>query len=303
MVDAKPLVVAVAGPTAVGKSDFAIRLAELVGGEIVSADSVQVYRGLDIGTAKPTLEARRRVPHHLIDIVDPFVESMDAHRFSMLARTIVAEIAQRGRVAIVAGGTGLYMKAALGEWTFSGPPPRWEARQAWWQWPTARLYAELQAQDPEAAAQVSPNDRPRIIRLLEGARGGKAGPSPYRLYKVFLWRPRQELYERINRRAEAQWQGGLLDEAQRLLRLPEWHPAARALGYREGRWYWRGLVTSGEGLRLYQRNTRRFAKRQLTWWRREPQDFYCRAGDALEEEACLEAVQRWRDQRVGGRET
>jgi tRNA dimethylallyltransferase len=298
--DVRRPVLVVVGPTAVGKTAFAIRLAKAVDGEVVSADAVQVYRGLDVGTAKPPLAAREGVPHHLLDVADPHGTWMDAHTFARLAAEALADIHRRGRVPIVAGGTGLYIRAALGEWRFDGPPPDPVRRRLWRQKAQAEgvpaLWEVLRQRDPAKAAALSPHDLPRIVRALEGGGRGERVASPYRLLKFFLWRPRAELYRRIDERAAAQWAGGLLDEALTLLDLPEEAPPARALGYREGRWFWRGLVTWAEGLRLYQRNTRHLAKRQLTWWRRETDLVPVAAGTDEEDVAIARALRFLGDQ-------
>jgi tRNA dimethylallyltransferase len=286
---AEATVIAVVGPTAVGKTAFAVRLAQRIGGEIVSADSVQVYRGLDIGSAKPTLAERGGVPHHLIDVVDPATEALDAHRFGQLAWAAIADIAGRGRPVVLVGGTGLYVRAALQEWTFEGPEPDPALRAALMRLPNEELFERLLRLDPTRAQRIGRGDRPRLIRALEGGGRGGARPSPYRIRRVFLWRPRAELYRRIEARARAHWHGGLLGEARPLLALPIHHPVRRALGYREALWYWRGLVTSDEGLRLVIRNTRHFAKRQMTWWRRDPDLLRVEAGTRAEDEA-IEAL-------------
>jgi tRNA dimethylallyltransferase len=272
----------VAGPTASGKTALAIRLAERVGGEIVNADSQQVYRGLDVGTAKPTPGERAAAPHHLLDVVEPG-EGMDAARFVALADAAIAGIAARGRVPIVAGGTGLYVRALLhGVVAAPGRDPALRARL---EEEAARLgrpalHARLAAIDPAAAARIRPNDLVRIVRALEIAAGGKLAsalhaehafqPQRYDAVLVALDPPRPVLHARIDLRVREMFAGGLLDEARALLARFGDAPLPRLpIGYPEAIACARGTLSLEEAIRRVQVAHRRYARRQVVWLRAE----------------------------------
>lgn len=280
----KPKLVIVLGPTAVGKSELALELALNIDGEIVNADSQQVYRFMDIGTGKPSAEDRLRVPHHLIDAVDPD-EEFNAARFRRMALAIIEQIQGRGKKLIVCGGTGLYLKA-LTQGLFEGPGPDAAFRAALERQievqGLAALYQRLVAIDGSVTSTIHPNDRQRIIRALEvfetTGRPLSAWQEehafrdqPFELLQIGLLRERAELYDRINRRCEQMVQDGLLEEVRELvargysLDLK----SLRSVGYRQ-----MGAVLRGEkdltgGLAEMKQETRRLAKRQLTWFRRD----------------------------------
>ena len=282
--EAGPVLLVVVGPTAVGKSDFALRVCERFGGEILSVDSMQVYRGLDRGTAKPDAATRRRVPHHGIDLADP------GHDFSLgefvrAAETAIAGIAGRGRLPVLVGGTGLYLRGLLKG--IIDAPPRDEslrarmAQRARAHGP-AYLHRLLQRVDAEAARRLPSNDRQKLVRALEVrflARRGLSdiiretpfGPDRYRSVKVGLSMNRQALYRRIDERVMSIFAAGLLDEIRRLRAsgVPDGANALKALGYREALRHLRGEITLPQAIELAQRNTRRYAKRQWTWFRKE----------------------------------
>ncbi len=272
----------VAGPTASGKTALAIALARRVGGEIVNADSQQVYRGLDVGTAKPTAGERAAAPHHLLDVADPG-EGMDAARFVALADAAIAEIAGRGRVPVVAGGTGLYLRALLhGVVAAPGRDPalraRLEAEAARLGRPA--LHARLAALDPAAAARIRPNDLVRVVRALEIAAGGRL-PSDlhaehafradrYDAVIVALDPPRAELHARIDARVREMFAGGLLDEARALVaRCGAALPPKLPIGYAEAAACVRGELAVEEAIRRVQVAHRRYARRQIVWLRAE----------------------------------
>jgi tRNA dimethylallyltransferase len=277
---------AIVGPTAVGKSGVALLLAERLGGEIVSADSMQVYRGLDIGTGKPREEELARVRHHLVDVADPR-EDFSVARYQELARAAIAQIAGRGRLPILVGGSGLYVRAVTGGLSLPGVAADRELRNRLRELAAregpARLHRELAAVDAETAARLHPNDEKRIIRALEvQALTGvplsrfhrldrKELPS-YNVLLIGLSRPRQELYRRIEARVEAMFAAGLVEEVARLLGggVPEGGVATKGLGYAQVAAHLRGEISLAEAMRLVRRDTRRFAKRQLTWFRGEP---------------------------------
>jgi tRNA dimethylallyltransferase len=285
-----PPVVVVTGPTAAGKTAVAIELALRFGGEIVNADSVQVYRYLDIGTAKPTLAERARVPHHLLDVVLPD-QRYDAGRYSLEARAAAAGIHARGGVVFLVGGTGLYIRAFL-EGLLADAPADPELRRelereaalAAEQGDPQRLHRRLAALDPESAGAIHPHDLRRLVRALELVeRTGKL-PSALRAAHRFADRPFRTLYlvldpgvatldERIDVRAEAMIEAGLLREC-RWLREQGYGPELRplqAIGYRHVMPVVDGLETLAGALEGMRRDTRRFARRQRTWFRAVPE--------------------------------
>ena len=284
MVSAPPLLVLV-GPTAVGKTAVAVRLARRLAMEVVSADSRQVYRGLDIGTGKPTAAERAAVPHHLLDIVDP-TERYHAARFRADALAVIAAIRARGRLPAVVGGTGLYVRALLKGLT-PAPPADPVLRESLEGFATAHgtpaLHARLAAVAPDSARRLHPNDRVRIVRALEihahrAARPGDtgdgdwAGPSGLgRLVMIGLGRERAVLNRAIAERAHAMLDRGIMGEVTRLLDAgvdPE-RPPMDGIGYRPLALAARGRISTDEALRLMIRDTTRYAKRQMTWFARE----------------------------------
>lgn len=278
-------VVVVTGPTASGKSQVALELAERFDGEIVNADSMQVYRLLDVGTAKPTAAERARVPHHLFDIVDPDVQ-YDAGRYAREAAQAVEAIHARGRPAFVVGGSGLYIKALLeGLSVGVGRDPELRATleaefdRAREEGDPERLHRRLAEIDPTSARALHPNDRVRIVRALELHASTGVAPSviqrgsrskrPWRVLQLALDPGREALALRIDRRCEAMVAGGLLQEVRNLRELgygPEL-PSMRAIGYRHMQPVIDGLDTLVNVLEEMKRDTRRFARRQRTWLR------------------------------------
>jgi tRNA dimethylallyltransferase len=278
-----PRLVVIVGPTASGKSRLAIDVARAVGGEVVSADSQQVYRGMDIGTGKVSAAERALVPHHLIDVCDPD-DDMTAARFAELADQVIAGAAARRVPVVVAGGTGLYVRALL-LGLFAGPPADPELR--------ARLRAEglpvlrqrLVDADPAAAARIDPNDEKRTIRALEvleltgepmsvhQERHDHRRVEPrYPARVIGLDPPRAELYRRIDSRVDEMMGAGLLDEVRRL-RAAGFGPELRsqlAIGYAELHRHLGGVLPLSESIRLIQRNSRHYARRQLSWYRGDP---------------------------------
>ena len=278
-------VVCLVGPTASGKSELALELAERLGGEIVSADSRQVYRHLDLGTAKPDAAARARVPHHGLDLVDPD-EAFDVARFRAVAAAAIADIHRRGRAAVVVGGTGLYVRALLRG--LCPAPARAPALRATLARTIAAqgvpaLHRRLAALDPAAAARIAPRDGVRTVRALEvalttgvplsewQARHG-FGDRPYEALVIGLARSVDELDARIAARARAMLAAGFLDEVRALRDrgLGADAPGLLALGYREMLACIEGRSDIGAALDATVRATRQFAKRQRTWFRREP---------------------------------
>jgi tRNA dimethylallyltransferase len=269
----------IAGPTAVGKSAVALALAEKVGGEIISVDSMQVYRGLDIGTAKPTMEERARVPHHLIDVCD-LQASFDAANFVQLAETAVSKIQARGGTPVFCGGTGLYFRALL-EGLGEAPPANESLRAELEATPLAQLLAELQQRDPAAHEKIDRQNPRRVIRAVEVIRltgrkfseqraewKSRGAKSEIRNLICFT-RQAEDLHQRINRRVEEMFAGGLVEETRELLKhgLAENRFAMQAIGYRQVVEHLRGERSLTETIELVKTRTRRFAKRQLTWFR------------------------------------
>ena len=278
----KAKLVIILGPTAVGKSDVALDIAAELYGEIVNADSQQVYRYLDIGTGKPSVEDRARVPHHLIDLVNPD-EEFNAALFRQLAMTGIGDIHQRERNAIVCGGTGFYLKA-LTQGLFVGPGQDSRIREKLerdiGENGLAVVYNRLVKIDPSVTSTIHPNDRQRIIRALEVFElTGKPlsewqkehafGDDPYEIVKIGLNRDRAELYDRINRRCERMIQNRLLEEVRGLISKGygvELKPL-RSVGYRQMGAVLNGVLSLEDALEEMKQETRHLAKRQLTWFR------------------------------------
>ena len=300
-----PRVFAIVGPTASGKSALAMELAEATGGEIVNADALQVYRGFDIGTAKPSPEERQRVPHHLVDILDPGAR-YSAGEFARRARAALAEIAARGRTAILVGGSGLYLRAL---WSGIAPlPPVDGAARAALLERLEReglgaLHAELARLDPPTAVRLGPGDTQRILRALEVAVStGETltswiakqpfGTAPLAMHKVGLTLPRGLLYDAIAARVQKMLDAGWLEEVRVLLvnGVDRSAPAFQAIGYSQWVRHLSGELELERAIREIQTATRRYAKRQETWFRREPAVEW---RDPREVDSILPALTRW----------
>jgi len=299
----EPLAVILLGPTGSGKTALSLALAETFGGEIVSCDSVAVYRGMELGTAKPTKEERARVPHYLIDVVEPD-EAFTAGEYSRRARAALGEIAARERLPIVTGGTGLYLRA-LTEGLFAGPARREDLRarlrhsaerhgSAW-------LHRVLQRLDPVTAERIHANDTAKLVRAIEvcvAARSplstllqnqGKNPLTGFRLLRIGLNPPREHrppgegLYDRLNQRCAAMFAAGLVDETRGLLERYGPVKALDSLGYRQARGVLDGAMSEEEAIAAAQQGHRNYAKRQMTWFRREPEVQWIEAfGDEAE---------------------
>lgn len=284
-----PLLIVLAGPTASGKTSLSLHLAERFGGEIVSCDSVAVYRDMEIGTAKPDKADRERLPHHLIDVVDP-TDTYTAGDYSRDGRAALREIAARVRVPIVTGGTGLYLRALI-DGLFSGPARSESLRERLQlsakKHGTGWLYRVLMRLDPRSAERIHPNDKPKLIRALEiciAARQpmskaweqGREALKGFRILRFGLEPERELLYQRINRRAAEMFRNGLVEETRMLL---EKYGEARpfdSLGYKQARAVLRGEMREVDAIAAAQQGHRNYAKRQLTWFRREPDVFWLR---------------------------
>jgi len=299
-----------AGPTAVGKSEIALLLAEKIGGEIISVDSMQVYRGLDLGTAKPNAAERARVPHHLIDVVD-LAEPFDAAQFVRLANAAVTEIQSRGRIPIFCGGTGLYFKAFL-EGLGEAPPSDATLRAELEAAPLASLLAELAEKDPLTHEKIDRQNPRRVIRAIEVIRltgrkfseqranwsaGASTLPTAARIFA--FTRPIPDLHARIHARVDEMFARGLVEETRQLLDrgLAQNKTASQALGYRQVMEHLRGEHTLAQTIELVKIKTRQFAKRQMTWFRRhgncdwielKPGKSYEKLLNCLSEKKCAE---------------
>ncbi len=273
----------VAGPTASGKEDLSFRLATRLGGEIVSLDSMKLYRGMDIGTAKAPAERREKVPHHMIDVADPW-ETFSVARYVEEATRVIGEVRARERLPIVSGGTPLYLKGMLSG-IFSGPPADWNVREELAARVRAEglqaLHRELEGADPAAAARIHPNDERRIVRALEVKRLTGRPISDLQTQwtgetrlagavLVGLRRAREDLHHRINRRAERMFGEGLVAEVARLAADPRGFARGpkQAVGYKEVLDHLEGRTTLEEALVEVKKRTRHFAKHQMTWLKR-----------------------------------
>jgi tRNA dimethylallyltransferase len=270
------------GPTGSGKTALSLQLGERFGGEIVSCDSVAVYRGMDLGTAKPTAEERARLPHHLIDVANPD-QPFTAGEYSRQARTALREIAARGRLPIVTGGTGLYLRA-LTEGLFAGPERQQELRvrlqrsrerhgETW-------LHRLLRRLDPASAARIHSNDAAKLIRAIEVCLAARKPLSEvmardpltgFRLLRIGLNPPRPALYARLNRRCAEIFASGIIEETRGLLARYGPVKALDSLGYRQALAVLAGTLSVEEAVAAAQQGHRNYAKRQLTWFRREPE--------------------------------
>lgn len=273
-------VIVLLGPTGVGKTGASLLLAKELDTEIISADSMQVYRGMDIGTAKPSGKELAEVPHHLIDIIEP-TESFSAGQYLDAVTGIIEALLRKGRIPVVVGGTGLYIKA-MTRGIFGGPsadPRLRDELLALERNAPGSLYAYLCRTDPEAAGNIQKNDMRRIIRALEVClkssekisllRERLTRPLPYAFMKIGLFRERKELYRLIDERVDRMFESGLVGEVEAVLGKDPDRTAMQAIGYKELKRYLEHEIGRDEAIRLVKRNTRRYAKRQATWFRKE----------------------------------
>ncbi|NLZ44366.1 MAG: tRNA (adenosine(37)-N6)-dimethylallyltransferase MiaA [Clostridia bacterium] len=279
-----PLLI-VAGPTATGKTKIAIELALRLGAEIISADSMQIYKYMDIGTAKPSPEERKLVPHHLIDLISP-AEPFTVADYQRVFQATYEQLQQKGVLPLLTGGTGLYIRAVTRGYNFPGPPVNQELRASLRREAEARgkeeMHRRLAEVDPESAGRIHPNDLKRVLRALEvylttGApisswQKGEEETLPEDIIYIGLTRDREELYHRIELRVDLMIAQGLLEEVRSLLEMgfgPELQ-SMQGLGYKELVPVVKGEKTLAEAVRLLKKRTRNYAKRQMTWFRKEP---------------------------------
>lgn len=316
----KKRLIVIVGPTAVGKTALSLTLAKQFNGEVISGDSMQVYKGMDIGTAKASPSERREVPHHLIDIVHPD-EPFSVSQFQKLAKAAIDDISRRGRVPFLVGGTGLYIQAVTHGYRFSGAKADERIRARWRRYSERygrkALHEALHRVDPESAKRLHPNDVRRVVRALEIAeRTGKTMTEhlrdqqrdvPYDILWIGLTMEREALYERINERVDAMIEEGMIDEVKRL-REKDYTldlVSMQGLGYKEIMLYLEGEWPLEEAIRQMKRNTRRFAKRQWTWFRRIDAirwwDMTCDANRKSQIAEISEYVAGWLDGRPGSK--
>ena len=298
--DTRPKVVVVCGPTGVGKTRLSLALARNFDGGIVSADSMQIYRYMDIGTAKPGPGEQAAAPHYMIDVADPD-EAFDAARYAKEARQAVSILKQQGRLPLIIGGTGLYIKAllyGLFDAIPSSPALRQQLREAAENHGNQHIYERLAACDPEAAARIHPNDAYRIIRALEVysltgrpiseyQQAHAFAEAPFDVLKIGLCMDRAALYNQINQRVDQMVAQGLLQEVHGLLEMgyaPELK-SMQSLGYRHMAAYLQDRVSWPAAVEEMKRDTRRYAKRQLVWFRKDP-DLIWMAPDDVKQAIC-----------------
>ncbi|AKL95385.1 tRNA dimethylallyltransferase MiaA [Clostridium aceticum] len=271
------------GPTAVGKTDTSIALAMKLKGEIISADSMQIYKHMNIGTAKPSIEEIQGIPHHLMDIVEPN-EDFSVAAFQQKAKVAIEEITYKNKLPIIVGGTGLYVNAIIYNMDFTSTISNWDLRNQLQEeadkYGNEYLHDKLREIDPDAAERIHKNNVKRVIRAIEifHESGEKIGnfredvqlTNEYDFLLIGLTRDREELYDRINKRVDIMMEEGLIEEVKKLLEMgyPEDLVAFKGLGYKEIISYLNGSIPLEEAITILKRDTRRYAKRQLTWFRR-----------------------------------
>ena len=313
----KPIkIVVIAGPTASGKTAFAIETARRYDGEIVSCDSMQLYKYMDIGSAKPTPEEMAMAPHHLVDCVDPLAPDGDfsAARYAAMAEEAIRDIHERGRLPIVSGGTGLYLNAILYEMDFGVSPQDPELRAELTRLAETEgpqpLHDMLREKDPEAADRIHPNNVKKVIRALERLAGGEESVRGFGQVKkenplydpvlIGLTRDRAELYARIDARVLDMIDRGLVEEVKGLkeLGLSAEHISMLGIGYKEILGFLSGEYSLSEATELIQKNTRHFAKRQLTWFRRYDTMSWLNLSEFSSVQEAMEELFSWLDRRL-----
>lgn len=293
MSDEKSKVVVICGPTGIGKTAVSLEIADRFCGEIIGADSMQIYRYMDIGTAKPTRDERARIPHHMIDLINPD-ESMDVARFATLARQEISRLFEKAVTPFVVGGTGLYIKGlvhGLFRAKFRSSSVRRQMEEEAALYGVGALHRQLKISDPEAADKIHPNDRYRIIRALEvfettgktitqHHREHQFSDRPFEVLKIGLRMDREDLYHRINNRCDAMINGGLVDEVKRLLQMGYTKDlkSMQAIGYRHIIDFMNDHMSWDESLHTFKRDTRRYAKRQLTWFKADTETVWIDPG-------------------------
>lgn len=304
-------IIVICGPTAVGKTEYAIKTALKMNGEVVSCDSMQLYKYMDIGSAKPTADEQAQVRHHLVDQIDPS-EPFSAAKYQALAKAAIEDIFAREKTPVIAGGTGLYLNALLYKMDFSAPPRKDAFREQLYQEAEERgplfIYEKLVKADPQAADRIHPNNVKKVIRALEAAEAGErvkdfakdlVPTDEYSATLIGLTRDRDQLYDRINRRVDLLVEQGLLDEVKKLLAmgLTESDISMKGIGYKEIIAYYHGQYDLEEAIDLVKKNTRHYAKRQLTWFKRYKDMKWFNISEYDSDEDCLEEIFKWLEKR------
>ena len=300
-------IIVIAGPTAVGKTKYAIAAAKAFDGEIVSCDSMQLYKYMEIGSAKPTAEERAEAVHHLVDEIDP-KESFSVAKYEKMAKDAITDIFFRGKTPIVSGGTGLYLNSLLYDMDFGNAPKNEELRSNLEKeaelFGAEYIYGKLMEIDPEAASRIHPNNIKKVIRALEAAATGNKITdfinctkkcTDYDAILIGLTRNREELYERINLRVDKMVAEGLFKEVENLLEmgLTEDDISMKGIGYKEIIGYFDGLYDRQEAIRLIKQNSRHLAKRQLTWFRRYGDMKWFNISDYQNDDEAIEDILTW----------
>ena len=304
----KQRILVITGPTAVGKTEYAIHAATRFDGEIVSCDSMQLYKYMNIGSAKPTAEERKRAVHHLVDYIDPR-DDFSVVKYQTLARQTIHDIASRGKLPIISGGTGLYLNSILYEMDFGNAPKdtglrkKLEKKAA--DEGAKSLHDMLRDIDPEAASYIHPNNKKKLIRALERLSEGEGKlrtfdevSTPYDAYDplmLCLTRDRSELYERINKRVDKLIEAGLIDEVANLMDmgLISDNISMKGIGYKEIIEYLQGNISADDAITKIKKNTRHYAKRQLTWFRRYDKMSWMNLSEYLDDEQAKDEMEKW----------
>jgi tRNA dimethylallyltransferase len=305
-------IVVIAGPTAVGKTAISIQMAQRVHGQIVSCDSMQLYKYMNIGSAKPSKEQLSLVPHHLIDAIDP-KESFSVVSYQQLAKAAINEIFQQGQVPVIAGGTGLYLNSLLYNMDFGANPGNVAYRNQLFSIAKThgneKLFAQLEQSDPNAAKRIHPNNVKRVVRALEAIEFNGTGLADFSSVKektkdydavlIGLTRDRSELYQRIENRVDQLMELGLLEEVQSLRNIgfTSTDIAMKGIGYKELLDYLSGAYGLDEAIDLIKKNTRHYAKRQMTWFKRYPEMQWFDLTEDQNEEESLEKIMAWLSKR------
>ena len=309
----KNTVIAVAGPTAVGKTKFAIEVARRFDGEVVSCDSMHLYKFMNIGSAKPDAEELAQVKHHLVDIIDPRVPFSVAE-YQQLAKAAIADVMSRGKVPVISGGTGLYLNSLIYDMDFSSNPGdltyRKELEKIAEEEGTEAVHRMLQNEDPDAAALIHPNNTKRIIRALERLHDGEGNVRPfsgilketddYEMILVGLTRERQELYDRINARVDILINNGLVDEVKELMAmgLTSDDISMKGIGYKEIIAFLNNEYDLATAADTVKKNTRHYAKKQLTWYRRYDKINWLNISEFNSDEEAIEELISWLEKRI-----
>ncbi len=300
-------IIVIAGPTAVGKTKYAIAAAKAFDGEIVSCDSMQLYKYMDIGSAKPTAKERAEAVHHLVDEIDP-KEPFSVAKYEKMAKDAIADIFSRGKTPIVSGGTGLYLNSLLYDMDFGNAQKNDELRETLEKeaelFGPEYIYGKLRELDPEAANRIHPNNIKKVIRALEAAAAGNKITdftncskrcTDYDAVLIGLTRNRDELYDRINLRVDLMVEEGLFKEVENLLEmgLAEEDISMKGIGYKEIIGFFDGLYDRDEATRLIKQNSRHLAKRQLTWFRRYEDMKWFNISDYRSDDEAIEDILTW----------